>query len=720
MKSNQHRPALRLCPLALALGLAFGSAGASAQTLFSAPWYGNADMTPYSENHVEFGLGQLGQYDGGGAGIGGGWTGLNDTGYKLFGNVVAGNRDDATGNYWGLSGFNLGLSSAMVNAEAGKQGSWWLKGAYQGISKVAAQGALIQYTTGTNQNLVGGPNDWYATDVESRRSTYQLAGGFGFLGNWNTFVDYGLTQRSGNQFAGSYAVRNKSIAPIDDETQRMKIGADYAGEALQAEVAYTFSRYTNNVGASYMVGSNVLSVAPDNDWNQISAKAGYSFDRKTRLTGSIGYSWNSQNETFADAANGTFTTDGKGGLNKVNSLDANIKQTVADLAFTTRIANAVGLRASYQFLDRNNETPSLYYAYSGHEGNTLTPSWTSNKFKVDGDYSLMRRTKLRAWYQYEGKDYKPTNQTLRDSLTTNQAGVELSARGNEYVTGLLRYQFDTRSGSEYKSRGIQDWLLVNAGNRWGAPTLRQFWKADYDQNLIRGQLNINPTEVLAVQLRADWRDRDYSGMTCGGTYDTTQGGSSAGSIVTIKDATCLGLTDAQRQTYTLDTQWTASDALQMFGFYTLGKQSQSQLGNDWSSNVVESTKAWWTNTDAIDHTIGLGANFKLNERWDFGGQYNWVKTTTKYDQGIGGVASANPYPDDKTTENTLQVFANWKFKANTSVRLNYVYSHVKGADWAYDGFGDGLGDANWQYTNGLRSPNGADQLVYLSLNVRFK
>lgn len=741
MKSNQHRPALRLCPLALAMGLAFASAGASAQTLFSAPWYGNADMTPYSENHVEFGMGYFGDGVGGLGGGLGKWSGLNGSGYKLFGNVVAGTQSQ-DGQYWGVAGYNLGLSSAMVNAEAGKQGVWWLRGDFQGITNQAAEGALVQYTTGTAQQSV----PWYSTDVELRRVNYGLAGGFDFLSSWKAFAEYGLTQRGGNQLIGSRAAYHGSLMPVDDETQRMKLGVNYTADAFQGEVAYTFSRYSNNVGNAYTIGSasNVVSVAPDNDWNQISAKGGYSFSSATRLTGALAHSWTSQNTAFADSGIVAI-----GGLNgeRVASLDGKVKQTVAEFTLNSRVTRDLNLRANYRFQDRDNQTPSYYYNEDGgveagksHWGYTLRPSDTKHRMKLEGDYSLMRRTKLAAWYQYEQTKYKHNfagvgsvgagdlvttkDGTIRDDLKNNQFGVELRSRANEFVTGSLRYQYDKRSGAEYQSRAMTN---INNGTA-DAPTLRQYWLADYAQNLVRAQLNLMPMDTVAVQLRADWRDRDYNGMSCGGTV----------ADVVVTDPTCLGLTGSKRQTYTLDTQWTPSESLQLFGFYTFGKQTQNQNGNNWTAPTsskpgsVASTGAWWTDSASDDHTIGLGGNFKLNERWAFGAQYNWVRSTETYDQG-NNATTFLPLPKNKFTENQFQLNANWQFKPDTSLRLNYIYSYLKGANWAYDGFGDGFtspdyGSINggykpenaWQYTNGLRSPNGADQLVYLSLNVRFK
>lgn len=724
MKSNQQRPAVRLCPLALALGLAFGSAGASAQMLFSAPWYGNVDMTPYSEKHIEFGMGYFGSGVGGLGGGLGQWTGLGDSGYKLFGNVVAGNRDDTSGQYWDLSGFNLGLSSAMVNAGVGKQGVWWLRGDYQGITNRSAEGALLNYTMGTTQTKTA---EWYASDIELRRTNAKLGGGFSLGESWKLFADYDQIERKGNQLIGQkVAGTHGSLMPTDDQTQRMKLGASYTGDALQGEMAYTFSRYENNLGNSYTIGgaTNFVSLAPDNDWNQISAKGGYSFSKTTRLTGSIAHSWTTQNTAFAD--NGLVTTGGLNG-DRAFALDGQVKQTVAELTLNSRVMKDLNLRASYRFQDRDNQTPSYYYNEDGgvedkktHWGYTLRPSDTKNRLKLEGDYALMKRTNLSAWYQYESTKYKhdfagvgitgkgdavtDPDGTIRDDLKNNQVGLELRSRANEYVTGSLRYQYDKRSGAEYQSRAMTN---INNGSADNA-TLRQYWLTDYEQNLVRAQLNLMPIDTVSVQLRADWRDRNYDGMTCGGVFDIGAG---------TGDKTCLGLTGSQRQTYTLDTQWNPSEALQLFGFYTYGQQTQKQLGN--SNANLGLTSAWWTNSTSDDHTIGLGGNYKLNERLNFGVQYNWVNGVEQYDQGTGGVASALQLPDNKYTENQLQLLANWQFKPDTALRLNYIYSHVKGANWAYDGSGDGLGDKNWQYTNGLRSANGADQLIYLSLNVRF-
>lgn len=714
MNSNQQRPALRLCPLALALGLAFGSAGASAQVVVSAPWYGNADMTPYSTDFIEAGMGYVGD----GNAYFGKWSGLTESGLKPVGSLRMSDQG-ASGNYWSLAGYNLGLDSAMMDFEAGKQGAWWVRGGFQGLTRAYADDAILAWTPGIDQ--VKTPT---VADVDLRRTTYDLGAGVRFLGNWTSFVDFQRLNRSGNQLAGSYrgsSAYHSSMMPVDDMTNRMTLGAQYTADAFQAEVAYKFSRYSNKIGSSYSLAGDLLGVTPDNDWNQVSAKLGYSFSPRTRLMGTVGYNWVTQDAAFAPVAGATIKTLGDG--RTVNSLDGKVATTLADLTFVTRFGKDLGLRANYNYKDRDNKTASYDYTYtlgSLHTGKTLATSSTENRFSVEGDYALARRTKLRAWYTYQDTEYRHnygathkvtdlvTNRdgTIRDDLQKSQVGLEFRSRASDIVTGSLRYQFDKQSGGDYEGRAD---TIVN-GATDNAVTLRQYWISDFDQNRVRGSVNVQASERVAVQFSADWRDRDYNGETCGGWYEDQIMGNNT------YDKTCLGLTSSTRQAYTVDTQWMASDALQLFAFYSFGKQAQEQNGNTDGNLSSTTNKRWSLSTDMTDHTVGLGGNWTLSERLAVGGQVALVRGVERYSHvSYDALKPAVALPENDFTENTLQLHGTWKQSKDASIRLQYVYSGVRSADWAYDSPG-----LSPNYTNGLTAPDYNSHLVYLAVNLRFK
>lgn len=694
MNQHAYARAARRSPLALALALAFGAGAVSAQPLFSAPWYGDADMSAYSENHVSI----TPLYVNGGNAKFGEWTGLHkDGGFGLL-NLNAG-QSRADGLAWNVSGWNLGVSSGMAAASVTQQGKWWLDGRYQGITHYVADGAQVYKQNPISEYmppvLVG------VEDVDLKRQTFGLGGGFAFLGNWKGFVDLSQTDRSGNQMvSGAFVYKGyNAIAQINDKTQQMSAGLRYTGDEMQGEVAYRLSTYRNERD-TFQVGGHTYSLAPDNDWSQISAKGAYSVSPYTQLVGTVAYSWSTQDAAFSSSPVGTTRT----------SLNGEVAQTLADLTLTSRVMPKLRLKANYHYLDRDNKTESFKFNGSPIYApdafylsvRNLTPSSTSQRATVEAAYDLARLTKLRGWYQYKDTDYSPVEQTLRTGSQNNQIGLELSSSASELVTGLLRYQYDKRSGGEYRVNGMLDWM----GGTKDLSTLRQYWMADYEESLVRGQLNFAPSEVVGVQFSADWARRDYASDVCGG-------GLTAG-----QDATCLGLNQTDRQSITLDTQYTPSDTLNLYAFYTWSKINQDQSSN--TSSTLDPAKRWTAASAVADNTIGAGGEWKLSERWSLGSQLSWVKGTEKYDMA-GTRADGSPlvqYPENKYTETTLQLYGTWKYNKDLSFRANYEFSKLRSDNWAFEGLGVAAG-APVNQTFGLDAPYFKAHVVALTANLRF-
>jgi len=696
MKLHANARVVRRSPLALAVALAFAAGAASAQPLFSAPWYGKADMSAYADNYVEITPVYV---DGGNAKFGE-WTGLHKDGaYGLLNFNAA--QSAANGLARGVSGWNLGVSSGMAAASLAQPGKWWLDGRYQGITHYVADDARLFAPNPVNQYAP--PVQVGVEDVELKRQTYGLGGGFAFLGNWKGFVDLSQTERKGNQMAGgAFAYKSfNALAPVDDQTQQLSAGLRYAADALQAELAYRLSTYRNQVAnSSYQVGGKTFSLAPDNDWSQISAKGAYAISPMTQLLGTVAYSWSTQDAAFSSSPVGTTRT----------SLNGEVAQTLVDLSLNSRVTSTLRLKANYHYLDRDNKTESFafkgspMYAPDGFfmSVRNLTPSSTSQRATVEGTYDLARLTKLRAWYQYKDTDYSPVEQALRTGSKNNQFGLELNSNASDLVTGLLRYQYDKRSGGEYRVNAMTDWMYAYKD----LSTLRQYWMADYEENLVRGQVHFAPADTVAVQVSADWARRDYASDVCGG-------GVAAGA-----DTICLGLNQTDRQAITLDTQFTPSEAINLFAFYTWSRIQQDQASN--SSASLAPTGRWSAASAVADHTIGAGGEWKLNERWTLGSQLSWVNGTEKYDMS-GTNGAGKPlvqYPENKYTETTLQLYGSWKYSKTLSLRANYEYSRLRSDNWAFEGSGIAVGSPINQ-TYGLDAPYFKTHLVALTANLRF-
>lgn len=616
----------------------------------------------------------------------------------------------------------------------------------------------------------------YLRNFETRqeRDIWRLGGGLRLASNTTLTVNYRQDDRDGTRLIGAVMGNTAgnpraSILPyaLNDATRQVEALVQWSGTQAQVNVSYWYSRYDNDAGAltwqnpfagiagwgagapgfsgvGFPTGFGRLSLDPSNDFHQIQASGGWNLSPRTRVSGTLSYGLARQNEAFlpytinGPAAPGLAsqtpgTSLGVPTALPAASLNGELRNTLADFSVSSRPLPRLTVRGNVYYNDRDNRTPQNWYSYVGGDTSAQTPvpagvdpesinsarvrfnlpvGTRENRYRVEGDYELVKRTLLRGWFQHRSVDYEV--QQLRSSTRTNAFGTELRHYANEYATGATRYVRESRSGSTFSNaRPYQagySSAFTAATPFDNLPTLRQFYLADYVQDLLRGTGTLSPIESLSFTLTADWYRRRYQGPDCGGPQDQVN-------PAQVLPAQCLGLQQATGESYTVDTSWSPLAGLSTFAFYTYGTLDTEQTSRSWGGANLPTNlgRNWGAQLRNVAHTVGLGARVApSDQRWDLGAQliYNEGRSKTALSGPLIPPTSAT-VPDATTRLSSLQVYGRWRYSKQVSLRANYWYERFTSADWAYDNA------AEWSSNNvllaGQQSPQYSAHTIMVSV-----
>jgi hypothetical protein len=227
------------------------------------------------------------------------------------------------------------------------------------------------------------------------------------------------------------------------------------------------------------------------------------------------------------------------------------------------------------------------------------------------------------------------------------------------------------------------------------PTMRQFFVADYDQDRIKAQATVTPGESpFSVQLMGDWWKRDYKGPNCGGANDQLLLNQTPPIVFPNE---CLGLRDAQGQSYTVDGQYATGNGVSLYAFVTWSRYDTNQLGRSFSGvsqgtapatmgQSADTNRDWIADSRTTDTAIGAGLDWKPEGKpYSAGIQYLYNDGTTRISESAGSALAAPlPIPDVKNKLHSLQLFGRWQYSKNLLFRANYWFQRYRSQDFAYD------------------------------------
>jgi MtrB/PioB family decaheme-associated outer membrane protein len=692
----------------------------------------DADMSRWADNYLELGA----IYNSADSLRFGQFSGLTDEGaYANVGfNYIS--RDQANdAQYWQVFGANLGLDSRKFKAEGGIQGQWNASFSFDGLEKSQTDSArfhhrglgnstltfpFTQRATATAANF---PNTQFGEyDIQQGRDIYRIGLSTIINKEWDFKVNYRQDQRDGTRLTGLlYSPGNvASILPyeIDDKTQQLEAILAYTSKEAQFQVGYAYSKFSNslnafNVQSPYSTSTlnNRMSLAPDNDYHQINATGTYNFSKTTRLRATYSYGIARQDQNFLPySANGAAATTAL----PRTSLDAEVVNTLFDVALTSKPIDKMNLKVAYQYRDSENNTPVNQYRYASRDALTVgaanstnvrtnSPmSSTENKFIVEGDYEIAERTILRAGLEHADKEYTHAD---RKDIQTDKLTLEVRRPISDEFLGSAGYIRTQRRGSDYDKnvyfRETYTGTGIQANNRLtNNPAMRSYIWADFDEDRVRTSANWTVNETLSLQGVVDSYQQKMRGPDCN-KFNTAR---EQLAITAPLADTCLGRDEAEGASISLDLQYQPEENLTTFAFANFSQTEYKQIGRTWAvtnggaanASGALDARNWYGDMLAQDHTLGFGLKWQPVEKWDLGGTYvfNYGKGESTVDQAAqpavgpsGAIIASRPMPDTWSKLHSVQLFAKWDYSKQLSWRFNYLYENLKSYDWATSGLG---------------------------------
>jgi MtrB/PioB family decaheme-associated outer membrane protein len=707
----------------------------------------DADMSRWSDNYVELGLGtnSADSYRFGG------FTGLTDKG----GFPIAGfnwlNRNTANdAQYWHAYGSTLGLDSRKVQIDGGVQGSWGASFNYDQIRKTQSDTASFLHDGlgssnltlpagfAANNNVSGNAANINAAlkrfNIEQGRKIYRIGlNGIAPISNWDWKVNYREDRRDGTRLTGLPSSQFRAlIVPyqIDDYTRQVEAALSYATRDMQFSLGYNYSQFHNNLNAftvtnPFGADSLRMSLAPSNEFHQFNANGGFSLTKTTRLATKLSYSVSTQNESFlpysaAPAAAGRTLPR--------NSLDGKVLKTLLEVALTTKPVDKMNLKLAYKYHNSDNRTPVTNYSYRRLDSDTNTTdqdrrnaplSTLEHTFSLDGDYEIAAKTVLRAGIQrnsvkYSMKEALYENHADRDYTNTDKLTMELRRPIGTDMLGSIGYTHTQRRGSEYdKNAYFRNTYWNTAKTNTNNPAIRQFMYQDFNEDRIRASGNWTASETVSLQAGIDTYRKRANGPNCNSIPDATL----AAAVGATTD-TCLGRTLAEGSNANLDVQWQPEENLTTFAFASLGETATTQRNQNAGITSTAVATEWTAKLQNTDQTIGAGLKWQPEDltNWDLGATYVLNNGRGKANLSTGTGVTQSSMPDTWNKLHTLQLFAKWDYSKQLTWRFNYLYENLKSADWAYDNLSNATNDRI--LLTGQSSPRSSNHVFGISAQIK--
>lgn len=722
---NTHCAKLRRSRVALAVAGALALSPAYAEPLLSVPNSRDADLSRWADNYVEVGAGATSDS----SYKFGEWTGLRREGRFGIVNFNWLSRNLAQDSqYWRATAFSLGRTLALG---FGNQGRYDVALGYQQIPHYETDSArfLHEGLGGTSLTLptgftrfaspvAAGPGllprlNGFA--ISQKRDIYR-AGVSGLLSSaWDFKVTYREDRRDGNRLTGgAISAFNSTIMPypLDEKTQQAEALLSYAQGAAQFQFGYYYSAYTNDVSSltwqnpynTAGAPQGTMSLAPSNEFHQVTASGGFSFSKRTRLAATFSLGRATQDEPFLPfTTNPTFASPAL----PRGSFDGRMDHVRLGVNFTTRPLEKMGLKLGYEFADNDSKSPRDQYSIVRLDATNPLPfsnatsiffrtnvplSTRENKLIADADYEIAPRTYMRGIYERRNVAYRGGD---RGRTNDDKVGIEVRGPVADYFSGSVAYSHTRRTGTRYDKNQFFEasyhpsYVAVTRGFD-NHPSARQFLYADYGLDRVKASGNWVVSETITLQASADQFKQKYKGPDCDDrnnpNVDVVLGSR-------ILPDTCLGRTRLDGGSYTVDLQWQPDPEFTAFGFYTYARYGTDQRSRQWSAvNAAGLNQAtnlamdWTVKSDYRDDVLGAGLKWQARENLELGSQYVFSDGRGRHDFAAGSGVSPQPVPIPDTTNrlHSLQLFAKWRYSKVLTWRFNYWYEELKTSDWAYD------------------------------------
>jgi MtrB/PioB family decaheme-associated outer membrane protein len=601
----------------------------------------------------------------------GDFTGLQKQGAYLVAGGTARYRAES-GWYGQLSASELGIDTRQLAGEIGLEGVYSLRLRYGEIPRHLGNGASTPFlgVGGSVLTLPGGfpaldtaamplAATLQSVDIGYKRSRLDAGLSYEVGQGWSTRISARHEVRDGTQRIGGsfFSSSSQLIAPVDQVTDQLEVSTTYFSRRLQATLAYQGSLFRNgpdsltwtNPFVPVVSGGNTgqLALAPDNQFHQLSASAGYELAPGIRASGDIAVGRMTQDASFLAA---TLNPNLVVPALPASSLNGRVDTFNASLRLTATPIERLRLNASYVRDVRDNRTTSLAYPLVSTDTfvsvltrNNQPFSFTQDRFKLNADYSGPGSLKTSV-----GAEQNNIQRTLQEVVTTRESTLwgRASVQVRDNISLALKLSHADRSHSTY---GSATWVDPPEN-----PLLRKFYLADRVRDSGGARAEIALGETINIGLSADVAKDDYA-------------------------HSAIGLTDGRSVNGGVDVSVAVNDQTQVHAFVQGERIRSRQAGSQ-----VFTTPDWTGRTQDGVSVAGIGVQHTaLKGKLELAGDLTFARSRSEVTVDAG--ASSPPFPTAKTALDSLKLRATYKLQQNLSVIGSYWYERYDATDWHFDG-----------------------------------
>lgn len=633
------------------------------------------------------------------------YTGLNEQGLFVVGNVASRYRNNENAHYWDFTASDIGLDSRSLDWQGGKQGKYKLSFSYSELPHYLSDSARTPFA-GSGGTRLSLPSSWVpagstagmttlngqltAINLETKRTRLGAAAMVIPASHWQTSVNYRHENREGQRrIAGSFYFDAVEFAqPVDYTSDAIDLTASYNGNVWQAKLSYHADAFRNknqsliweNPYTPIVAGAEQgeLALPPDNQFHQAKASIALPVGETSILLADVAVGRMTQNENFIEPTTNSMLSASPlpaASLNgRVDTVNANVK-------WNSQLNQKLRVNAAYRYSDRDNKSSRHTYDWIITDSSVATPrtnlpySYTKNTFKLNGEYRLADRVKSSLGY-----DYQQFERTYQE--------VEANKEQTVWVS-LIAHTLNNASMTVRLARANRDkdgYQVIAGIDNPENPLLRKYNMADRDRDMLSMRVNYLPTEESSIGLNMDLTDDDYPDSSIG---------------LTASRESILG--------FDFSTQLAKYTALNIFFSF-------EKISSDVSGSQLYSVADWSGSMKDRFTTAGMGLNHSLlKDKLDIGIDYVHTRSQGETDIVDGGAGFS--LPDLITRLNSIKIYSHYRVSDKMQLNGTYWYEYFTSSDWAFDGVSEAAIPNNLSL--GQDSPSYNVHVLMLSMRYKW-
>ncbi len=670
-------------------------------------------------------------------------------------------RGSSRNYYMSLFGENLGRDDQFIYARGGGYDVFKVQAysdrmphnlSFNALSPLNWVGGPLQPAPAGAYPPATNPGTWHQFDYGLQRNTVggnvevNAKSPFFFRVDYNEVETTGVRPSSGQLGTGSGNGLIEFGLPTDYKTKNTTLEAGYKGKTWNVKLGFLDSKFNSNGSDTAQWGNFYMRSAldsslqpPDNElkkWSLNFALRELPLDSTmlVRLTQSeLTNDFGIQSSSLKPTSSASPPT-GVGYLvtaPSVNTFYGKHETTTATFSLQSTPMKGLGTRIYYEYYDKSNESTQVNYAAGGlgtaastcPASNSATRfcisafeapepfEYTKNEFGIDATYALGARSKLLGGFNYVNVD---RNLEPADQTDDWRLWAEYRASFGDTLSGRLKYQYMQRDSN-------LDHSFTNNSSNVQPTTVPYYFTAydvsNFDQNMVRFNVDWNPIQLLTIGFGATWKQTDYKDLYYGRTEDTTQ-------------------------LYDLTVTYGNADKFLLTGIANWGEVKFDQAYRNTASGAsplpggpqTATTFDWGTNNKQTNWLVALMADWMATDKLKLTASGSWAETGGGVDFWSGSYAGAGGfnggplvnYITDNTKTERYQIKGEYRINKNWSATAGYWYEKYDYEDDQMRGYAgyypyyQNLGGTNNSWNTGaFTNPSYTNNIFFLTAKYTF-